>query len=151
MESSSEPHEVRAASEARQAILCVDDEAVILLAMRQELRRRYGARFSIETALGAESAIAEIDRLESDGTEVVLVICDWFMPGLRGDSFLAEMRLRRPAMMSILTTGQADDEAIRRAKSEAGISACVKKPWQPEDLARAIDACLAGLNSPRRT
>jgi hypothetical protein len=39
----------------------VDDEAVILLAMRQELRRRYGDRYSIETAMGADQGL----RLEN--------------------------------------------------------------------------------------
>jgi len=126
----------------REAILCVDDEAVILLAMRQELRRRFGERYAIEMALNAEAAGAAMDKLEAEGWAVVLVICDWFMPGVRGDAFLAQMRVRRPAMKSILMTGQADEEAIRRARDEAGISACVKKPWRPDELARAIESCL---------
>ena len=127
----------------KKAILCVDDEAVILLAMRQELRRRFGERYAIEMAMNTEAAKATIDKLEAEGWTIALVICDWFMPGVRGDAFLAEMRVLRPAMKSILMTGQADDEAIKRAKEEAGISACVKKPWRPDDLARAIEECLA--------
>lgn len=127
----------------KEAILCVDDEAVILMAMRQELRRRYGDRYAIETALGAEAASRAIARLDSEGSSVVLIICDWFMPGVRGDSFLADMRVRRPYVKSILMTGQSDDEAIRKVKAEAGVSACVKKPWDPAKLAEAIDACLS--------
>jgi response regulator RpfG family c-di-GMP phosphodiesterase len=124
------------------SILCIDDEAVILLAMKQELRRRYGARYAIETALGAEAAQGIMDRLESEGKEVALVICDWFMPGIKGDRFLAALHARRPATKSILLTGQADEDAIRRVSEEAGISACVRKPWRSDELARAIDACL---------
>lgn len=127
----------------KEAILCVDDEAVILMALRQELRRRYGDRYAIETALGAEAAYSAIERLDSEGSAVVLIICDWFMPGVRGDSFLADMRVRRPAMKSILMTGQPDEEAIRKVKAEAGVSACIKKPWAPAELAGAIDACLS--------
>jgi CheY-like chemotaxis protein len=127
----------------RQAILCVDDEAVILLAMKQELRRRFGDRYSIETALGAEEASATIEELEFEGVGVALVICDWFMPGLRGDAFLVALRERRPGIKSILMTGQADGESIRRAREEAGISACISKPWRPEELARAIEESLA--------
>lgn len=112
--------------------------------MRQELRRRFGARYAIETALGAEAARAAIAALESGGASVALVICDLLMPGLRGDDFLAEMRVLRPAMKSILMTGQDDEESILRAKERAGISAWVRKPWRPEELARAIDLCLGG-------
>ncbi len=129
-------------SAGRQAIVCVDDEAVILLAMKQELRRRFGGRFAIETALGAEAADAVIEELESEGVEVILVICDWFMPGIRGDRFLVALRERRPGIKSILMTGQADDDAIKRARTDAGISVCITKPWRPEQLARAIEDCL---------
>jgi CheY-like chemotaxis protein len=128
----------------RPVILCIDDEAVILLAMKQELRRRFGERFSIETALGAEDAVAAIADLESEGVDVALVICDWFMPGVRGDRFLISLRERRPEIKSILMTGQADADAIRRAQEEAGICACVHKPWRPEELAAAIERCLSG-------
>jgi len=125
------------------AILCVDDEAVILLAMRQELRRRFGERFAIETALGATQALASIERLEAEGVEVAIVLCDWYMPGMRGDEFLAKLHATRPSIKSVLLTGQADEEAIARAREAAGIVACVAKPWRPEELARAIELCLA--------
>lgn len=136
-------------TEGRQAILCVDDEAVILLAMRQELRRRFGTRYAIETALGAEEAKAVIADTEAQGGNVVLIICDWFMPGQNGDQFLVALRAWRPGIKAILMTGQADAEAIQRAKEEACVCACIQKPWRPETLAKAIEECLA--SSPRRT
>ena len=130
-------------TDGRPAILCVDDEAVILLAMRQELRRRFGARFAIETALSAEAASARIEAAEAEGGGVALVICDWFMPGQRGDQFLAALRARRPGIKAILMTGQAESDAVRRAGEEAGIYACIPKPWRPEALTKAIEDCLA--------
>lgn len=134
-----------ATAEARRAILCVDDEAVILLALGQELRRRFGDRFSIETALGASQAFAAIERLEAEGIDVAIVVCDWYMPRMQGDEFLAKLRAQRPQIKSVLMTGQADKAAIARAKEAAGITACVTKPWRPELLARAIEACLGGI------
>ena len=130
-------------AEGKRAILCVDDEAVILLAMRQELRRRFGDRFSIETALSAAQALEAIERLDASGVAVTVVICDWYMPGMQGDEFLAAMHQERPLIKSILMTGQADEDAIARAKAAAGIIACVTKPWRPEQLAKAIEDCLA--------
>jgi len=130
-------------------ILCIDDQAVILLAMKQELRRRFGESYAIETALGAEEATAVIDDTEADGGSVVLVICDWFMPGQRGDQFLADLRLRRPRIKSILMTGQADVAAIQRAREETGFYACVPKPWRTEILAKAITDCLSGIAESR--
>jgi DNA-binding NtrC family response regulator len=125
-------------------ILCVDDEAVILLSLRQELRRRFGDRYAIETAIGAQKASETIARLEAEGTTTALVVCDWFMPGISGDQFLAELHDRRPLIKAILMTGQAEEESIRKATERAGICASVTKPWRPEELARAIEACLGG-------
>jgi DNA-binding NarL/FixJ family response regulator len=127
----------------RQAILCVDDEALILLAMRQELRRRFGDRYTIEISPGAEEADAAIEALEAEGVSVVLVICDWFMPGIPGDRFLVALHERRPGIKSILMTGRADGDSIKKARQDAGISAYITKPWQPEVLARAIESCLS--------
>ena len=126
----------------RPTILCVDDEAVILLAMKQELRRRFGTRYAIETALGAEEAKEAISEVEAEGGKVVLVICDWFMPRQRGDEFLVGLRDWRPGIKTILMTGQADDDAIRKAKEEASVCACIQKPWRAEVLAQAIEECL---------
>jgi len=129
--------------EPRRVILCVDDEAVILLSMRQELRRRFTPPYTIEIALGADAADAAIGRLESEGASVEAVVCDWFMPGRKGDRFLAELGERRPGIGTILMTGQSDEAAIQKVKEEAGVFACLQKPWRPEALAAALEACLA--------
>jgi DNA-binding NtrC family response regulator len=129
---------------SREAILCVDDEAVILLAMKQELKRRFGSRYLIETALDASEAGAVIAELDEKGIRTALVISDWFMPGVRGDRFLVELRTRRPEIRSILITGNADDESVEKARAGAGICACLRKPWRSDELASTIEACIAG-------
>jgi len=44
------------ADERREAILCVDDEVVILLALKQDIKRRYGARFAVAASSLRNSA-----------------------------------------------------------------------------------------------
>jgi DNA-binding NtrC family response regulator len=127
----------------REALLCVDDEAIILLSMKQELKRRFTGRFVIETALDASEAQAVIDELESRGVATVLVISDWFMPGVRGDQFLVELHAKRPEVKAILVTGHADEAAVERARREAGLGAVLRKPWRPEELFSAVEAALA--------
>ncbi len=70
------------------AILCVDDEALILLAIKEELKNAFGGRFLYETALTADEGIQIIQDLVEDGIRLVLVITDWLMPGMKGDEFL---------------------------------------------------------------
>ena len=39
----------------KSAILCVDDEAIILTSLKEQLRRRFGERYLYETAWEAEN------------------------------------------------------------------------------------------------
>lgn len=128
----------------REALLCVDDEAIILMSMKQELKRRFGGRFLVETALDASEATAVIDDLEARGISTALVISDWFMPGVRGDQFLVELHARRPEVKSILITGHADEAAVERARREASLGAVLRKPWRSEELFSAVEFCLDG-------
>jgi len=125
------------------AILCVDDEAIILLSVRQELKNHFKQRFLYETATSAEEALAIIDRLVSQGIKVILILTDWLMPGMKGDEFLIIVKKRYPSIRSILLTGQADSKAVERVKREAGTEHVIYKPWRREDLISAVERCTA--------
>jgi DNA-binding NtrC family response regulator len=127
----------------REAILCVDDEAIILLSVRQELKNHFKQRFIYETATSAEDALAIIDRLVSDGIRIILILSDWLMPGMKGDEFLIIVKKRYPSIRSVLLTGQADLRAVERVKREAGTEWIIYKPWRREELIAAVEACTA--------
>jgi CheY-like chemotaxis protein len=124
------------------AIVCVDDEAIILMAMKQELKHHFGSRFLYETALSAEEALQIIQELGDEGISVIIVISDWLMPGMKGDEFLVLVHQKFPHIRTIMVTGQADEAAIERAVQEAKISACLRKPWKSRELMSAIEDIL---------
>jgi DNA-binding NtrC family response regulator len=125
-----------------QAIICVDDEAIILLALKNELSRRLPSRFHVETALDAESAMELIERLEGEGVKVVLILSDWLMPGAKGDEFIERVKRERPGVRCILVSGQADAGTIARNQLQTLLDAFVAKPWQSESLIRTVMGCL---------
>jgi CheY-like chemotaxis protein len=122
----------------RCAILCVDDEAIFLLALRNELRRSFKDRYIYETALGATAALATFHRLSSEGVRIILVISDWLMPGIKGDEFLAIVRERYPGTIAIMITGQADESVTKRLLEDGRAVAVLNKPWDPEELRALI-------------
>ena len=132
----------------KQAILCVDDEAIIVIAMKQELKSHFGNTYYLETALSAEDAFNKIDEMVDNGIELVVIISDWLMPGMKGDEFLALVHQQYPKVVSILVTGQADAEAIERAMADAQIKACLKKPWRSRDLIAVIEQALLNPLTP---
>jgi CheY-like chemotaxis protein len=124
------------------AIICVDDEVVILDSLKKQLKRKFGDRFIYEVAESAEEAWEIIEELNADGIEVIVIVSDWLMPGMKGDEFLIKIHQRFPEVIKVMLTGQADRTAIERAKQEANLHACLYKPWTEEDLTQIITTAI---------
>jgi CheY-like chemotaxis protein len=126
----------------KSAILCVDDEIVILESLKEQLMRRFSDRYLYEVAECVDEAWEVIDELYGDGIKVLVIVSDWLMPGVKGDEFLIEVYRRYPNITTVMLTGQADESAIERARREAHLHACLRKPWTEEELASAIATAL---------
>jgi CheY-like chemotaxis protein len=125
-----------------QAILCVDDEEMILTCLKDQLRRRLGNSYLFETANSGEEALEVIAELADDGINLVVVLSDWLMPGLKGDEFLTQVHEKYPGIITVMLTGQADPSAIERAKTDANLYRCLQKPWNEEELIQTIQSSL---------
>jgi len=128
----------------RQAILCVDDDAIILLSIKQELKEPFGDRFIYETALKAKEALLLIDELLTEGVELILIISDWLMPGMKGDEFLREVRRAHPTIKTMLVTGHASDAALDRIVAERLTNVILLKPWLHSDLIANVESLVGG-------
>ena len=124
------------------AILCVDDEVVILDSLKEQLKRRFGDRYIYEVAESAEEAWEVIEELQDDDIRIIVIVSDWLMPGVKGDEFLIRVHQQFPQLITVMLTGQADAEAIERAKQEANLHACLYKPWTEEELSQIITSAL---------
>lgn len=124
------------------AILCVDDEQIILESLKMQLQDEFGDDFYYEMADNAFDALEVIQELKEDGIQVSVVISDWIMPGMKGDEFLIKLHQSDPDISKILLTGQADDQAIEKARVEANLWACFYKPWEHHELIEAVQSAI---------
>lgn len=124
------------------AILCVDDEAPILKALKEQLKRSFGNQYIYEIAQSVEEAWIVINEFEEEGIKILVIVSDWLMPNVRGDEFLAQVHQRFPDIITVMLTGQADEAAIERARAEANLYACIYKPWGEDELQQVIRAAL---------
>ena len=124
----------------KQAVLCVDDEAIILISLIQELKNAFGETFIYEKALNADQAFEVIDALVSEGIEIILIVSDWFMPGMKGDEFLEIVQKSHPSIKAIVLTGHADAAAIDRLNNNSSVRAVLKKPWDSEVLKNMVSS-----------
>jgi DNA-binding NtrC family response regulator len=131
-----------APSTVKYAIVCVDDEKIILDSLQEQLESQFGTDIHCEIAESAEEAWEVIEGLVTEGYKIGLVISDWLMPKVRGDEFLSELHKAHPSTVTILLSGQADADSVENARDNANLFAYIKKPWRSEDLFRRIEAGL---------
>ena len=127
---------------AKDVILCVDDETIILESLQEQLERHFGNGYLYEIAENAQEGFEIIEDLITEGIKILIIVSDWLMPGIKGDEFLIRVHQKFPSIVKILLTGQANEDAIRRAEDEAELFAVIHKPWSDTELFEIIKAGL---------
>ncbi|NJN29801.1 MAG: response regulator [Synechococcales cyanobacterium RM1_1_8] len=128
------------------AILCVDDETIILNSLRRQLKQAFSDAYVYEAAESADEAFEIIQELEEEGSDLIVIVSDWLMPGMKGDEFLSKVHEAHPRVIKILLTGQADEKAIQRVQAQTNLHQYLAKPWRSEDLVQCIRSGLEQLN-----
>ncbi len=128
-----------------QTIVCVDDDALVLDALREQLQRGLGGGCNVETANGGAEALQLLEDLHTEGVQVPLLISDQHMPGMDGADFLARVHLRYPAILKIMLSGQADLHAVGQAVNRAGLYRILSKPWNRDDLVLTVREALRSV------
>lgn len=126
----------------RGILLCVDDEMMVLTALRNQLRRAFDDAHLVEIAESAEEGLEILDELSGEGYIPLVIISDWLMPGMKGDEFLIKAHQRFPHVIKIMLSGQADEAAILRSRELANLHEFIAKPWDAQVLIASIQAGL---------
>lgn len=121
------------------AIVCIDDDFLILKSLERELSSSFGDNFSIEMAESASEALELVKNLIDEGIEIPIIICDYIIPDMKGDELLTELHKIIPSACKILLTGQADIEGITRAVNQASLFGYISKPWKRSELLKRIN------------
>ncbi|MDY6804782.1 MAG: response regulator [Cyanobacteriota bacterium] len=123
---------------SKAVILCVDDEVGVLNSLKIQLKNEFSDAYLYEAAESADEALEVLEELQGDEIDVLVIVSDWLMPGIKGDEFLVLVHKKFPKIVKILLTGQADEEAIKRAVDQANLHSCLHKPWQSKELITTI-------------
>jgi thioredoxin reductase (NADPH) len=137
---------------ARPILLAVDDDASVLEAVVQDLRRQYGNTYRVMRAGGGQAALDTLTQLKTREEPVALLLSDQRMPGMTGVEMLERARELYPEARRVLLTAYADNEAAIRAINSAHIHYYLNKPWDPpeEKLYPVVDDLLEDWQSAYR-
>lgn len=117
-------------SEATTTILFVDDEPIVLEALKRVFQRD-GYRL-----LFCSSAHEALGILEKN--EVQIVVSDYRMPGMSGGELMQEVSEKWPDTVRIILSGFADISSVVSAINGGEIYKFISKPWQNEELKEVI-------------
>ncbi len=115
-------------------LLCVDDEAPILAALRRVF---VGDEWEVLTAGSAAGAMAMLSEHEVD-----LILCDYRMPGMNGVELLKRAGELQPESIRIVLSGSSDADDLVPALRSGDIYRFVAKPWRDDDLVGAVRLAL---------
>jgi len=118
----------------RPRILIVDDDELILDALKRHLR----SRFDVTTATGGKEAL----RLVMSQDPYAVVVADLRMPEMDGVTLLYLVRQIAPDTVRVMLTGKADLEAASAAVNVGNIFRFLIKPCPTWMLLRALEAAV---------
>ena len=130
-----------AAEDTALTLLCVDDEANILSALKR-LFRPHG--YTILTATSGKDGLVLLENEHVD-----LVISDMRMPEMNGAQFLEQVKNRWPDTVRLLLTGYAEMSATVDAINKGGIYRYISKPWEETAMVDLVREALERLNLER--
>ncbi len=130
----------------KQVIICVDDELIVLDALREQLQKEFKDELLIEVAESGDEALEIFDEYLADGYEIPLVVADFIMPHMKGDDLLAAIHIKDPGTKKIMLTGQATIEGVGNAVNKANLYRYISKPWDKADLFLTIREAIKSYN-----
>lgn len=123
----------------KKAVLFVDDEILILFHLKEQVSRHFGDEFRYETAINAGEAWEIINALNDEGVSLLIIISDWLMPEIHGDSFLKSVHAKFPEIRKIVISGHADLRDLEELKDEIHLHGYLSKPWNEEELISILE------------
>ena len=129
----------------KNAIVCVDDENIILNSLGEQIENIFGNEFTYEFAENAEEGMEVLEELNNNNINIMVIVSDWLLPGQKGDEFLIEVHRKFPKIVKVMLTGHAEGDAIENAYKNAGLFAVINKPWTTEQLGKVIKDGIANI------
>jgi CheY-like chemotaxis protein len=108
-------------------VLVVDDEGTVRTLTRRMLER---VGFTVLTAEDGRQAVEIFQRVAAD---VDLVILDLTMPQLDGEACFRELRLMKPEVKVILSSGYTEQDVVNLFAGQ-GLAGFIQKPYTSEEL-----------------
>lgn len=126
-------------SELRYAVICIDDDPMILQVLAFQLDKILDSKsILIEYYTNPFTALNEIETLVDDQIDIIFVLVDYQMPEMTGADLIRRIKTKYPSLSCIMLSGQANLSQVNELENENLLEQFIEKPWNESDLKRAI-------------
>ncbi len=116
------------------SILYVDDEPMNLMLFNINFKKKY----NVITALSGEEGLEKL----AENSQIRVVISDMKMPGMNGIEFIFQAKKNYPNIIFYILTGYDITSEIAQALKDKLINQYFSKPFNIEEIDRAISFSL---------
>ncbi|MEZ0310769.1 MAG: response regulator [Myxococcota bacterium] len=113
------------------SVLCVDDEAQNLDAIRRAFRKNTDLKVQ-----SAESSAAAMQLVRAEKFDLFLV--DYSMAGVNGVEFIEQAKVLAPNAVFIMLTGYPELKKVVDAHARGLVDGILGKPWSAEELTLTV-------------
>jgi PAS domain S-box-containing protein len=122
-------------------ILCVDDQRDVLLSLQSQLSAHF-PNYTISLADSRDAALALVEQLQGQGSEVHLVIADQVRSTPQEDNLLVELHRRHPDIVKVMLAGQVTVEDLGHIINRGKLYRFLRKPWNETELIDVVEEAL---------
>ncbi len=119
-------------------VLCVDDEAGVLNALKRLLKTK---PYQVVVAQSAKEGLQLLKQKRID-----IIISDMRMPEMSGADFFTEVANHYKDTFRILLTGYSDLDSTIAAVNEGQIHRYIQKPWNNHEMIQTIEESIVRLD-----
>ena len=128
----------------RELILLVDDEAHVCLLAKLML---CDEGYKVVTAYDGEEAVRVFQAI---GAHISLVILDFIMPGIDGETVFNELQRIQPEVAVVLSSGFAEQSKLNRMLAR-GLCGFIAKPYSQQRLLDQVRFILDAIQNSKST
>ena len=126
------------------AVLCVDDDPVILQLIDFQMKKLVNpVNTIVESTTDPAQVEEKLEEIRSYGLEPLFLMTDFQMPGMSGAQLIRKMKKINPELNCILLSGQANDVAVAELEDEKLLFSFIGKPWREDQMKEILRPLLS--------
>jgi len=125
--------------ELRYAVICVDDDPMILQVLAFQLDKILNSKsVLVEFYTNPNDALTDIDTLTNEKIDIIFVIVDYQMPEMTGAELIRKIKSKYSGLNCLMLSGQANSTQVSELEKDNLLEKFIEKPWDEDELREEV-------------